>query len=214
MALGLALIVSNLLLRWPPFGQLVYPIADALAKYRSANPVLSWLLAVALSALMWWLTDFWLLALSLVLMLLLFSGQPLKKDGADDVPAQAERLARSIRRYFVPLPFIALLGPWGILLLWWLRFTAIPWRGTINRWLNLYLAQLVGLHFSLVRQSREALQWSLSSGGRRAGSLYTWCLQFLARTQPEIAFTQLWQTFVLMRWQWLIIAVLIRWWLG
>ena len=213
MAIGLALILSQLLLRWPPFGQLVYPIADRLAKTRTEIPWLSLVIAGLLTGLMIWASDWVLVALSFCLMLLLFAGMPLRRNGADDVPAQAERLARSIRRYFVPLPFIAVLGPAGILLLWWLRFSAIPGRQTANRLLNRWLAQLVGLHFSLVRQSREALQWSLSGQGN-SGSLYAWCLQLLARTQPEITFSQLWTTFVHLRWQWLALAVLIRWWLG
>lgn len=213
MALGLALILSQLLLRWPPFGQLVYPIADHLAKTRTRNPWLSIMIALVLTLLVFWLSGRALLILSFVLMLLLFAGLPLRRDGADDVPAQAERLARSIRRYFVPLPFIALLGPAGILLLWWLRFSAMPGRQTVNRLLNRWLAQVVGLHFSLVRQSREALQWSLSGQGG-GGSLYAWCLQLLARTQSDITFAQVWSTFVHLRWQWLLLAVLVRWWLG
>ena len=214
MALGLALLLSNLLLRWPPLGALVYPIADRFAKLRSQWPMLSIALALALTALIWWLEDPWRLALASALMLLLFSGRPLRRDDAPDIPRQAERLGRSIRRYFVPLPFIALFGVWGILLLWWLRFSAFPGRSGINRVVNLRLAQLAGLHFSLVKQSRETLQWALSSSSRSVASLYAWCVQFLARTQGESTFDQHWQTFVMLRWQWLAAAFLVRWWLG
>ncbi|MCH8553497.1 MAG: hypothetical protein LAT62_16285 [Natronospirillum sp.] len=216
MTLGLALLVSTLLLRWQPFGSSVYPIAERLAKGRGTAPVLVLAFAVLLSVAAWYLEGWWRAGLALGMLLLLFAGRPLKPEqgGALAPPEQAELLARSLRRYFVPLPVIALGGIWGVLLLWWLRFTPLPGRHLVNRVLNLRLAQLVGLHYSLVRQSRTSLQWSLSRPGPATGSLYGWCLQFVTRTREELAFSALWKTFVSLRWQWLAIAILIRWWLG
>ncbi|TGG92743.1 hypothetical protein E4656_11450 [Natronospirillum operosum] len=215
MTLGLALLASNLLLRWPWFGSQVYPIAERLAKWRRTLPWLTFLLALLFTAAAWFSGGWWRVVLGGTLMLLLFSGQPLRREEGLEPPAQAERLARSLRRYFVPLPIIAFGGIWGIVVLWWLRFTPVPGRQTINRVLNLRLAQLAGLHYSLVRQSRASLQWSLAGAGKGGqSSLFSWCLQFLARTRDETTFASLWKTFVSLRWQWLAMAVLVRWWLG
>ena len=219
MTLGLALLVSNLLLRWPLLGGQVYPIAERLATWRHTRPWLLWPLGLGLGLACWWLEGWWRASLALLMLLVLFAGRPLRF-GDDRManhltpPEQSEFLARSLRRYFVPLPVIAFGGIWGVLLLWWLRFTPLPGRRGLNRVLNLRLAQLAGLHYSLVRQSRASLQWSLARPGRDAGSLYGWCLQFITRTRDETTFTALWKTFVSLRWQWLAIAVLVRWWLG
>lgn len=147
-------------------------------------------------------------------MVLLFAGRPLRAAGADGLPAQAERLGRSIRRYFVPLPFIAVAGIWGLVALWWLRFAPLPGRQRLNHWLNLGVARLVSVHFSLVRQSRQSLQSAIVPSGQSPQSLYSWSLRWLAQTQDEMPFDQLWKTLVSMRWQWLAVAFLISLWLG
>lgn len=219
MTLGLALLLSNLLLRWPRLGAQVYPIAEHLAKWRQDSAWWLWPLALVLSLACWWLEGWWRAGLALLMLLVLFAGRPLRFGPEQDPdsltpPAQAEYLARSLRRYFVPLPVIAVGGIWGVLLLWWLRFAPLPGRRWLNRVLNLRLAQLAGLHYSLVRQSRASLRWSLTRPGRDAGSLYSWCLQFITRVREETSFAGLWKTFVRLRWQWLALAVLIRWWLG
>lgn len=214
------------MLRWQRFGTAVYPIAEALAKQRQQQPLLSVLLAVLVSLLILLLSGrifalamplepgfFSAAVIATVVLSLLFAGQPLRADGAEAPPAQAELLSRSLRRYFVPLPLIALGGPWALVVLWWLRYAPVPGRQWVNHWLNLWTARLVSVHFSLARESRQSLQWAMLPVGQSPPSLYAWCLQWLLRTQDEMTFPQLWQTLVSIRWQWLLLAVLISLWL-
>ena len=208
--IGIALIISTLIVRWQPVGNLVYPITERMAKVRDRRPWLGMLLAAALSVALWFASGHGQTLLVVLVLMLLFAGRPLSGQRPGDTPEYAERLARSIRRYFVPLPLLALFGLAGVIFLLWLRLGVFPFRQAMNRWLNLTTAQLVGFHWGMMKKSKVALQRSLVVGVGQPKSLLNWCLQFITRVQEEFSFAQIWQAFVLIRWQWLVVAVVIR----
>lgn len=208
--IGFALIISTLIVRWQPVGNLVYPIAERLAKVRDRRPWLGFLMVVGLSAVLWLSEGYAQAGLVVAVLMLLFAGRPLSGQQPGDTPEYAERLARSIRRYFVPLPLIAVFGLGGVLALLWLRLGAFPFRAALNRWLNLTTAQLVGFHWGMMKKSKTALQRSLVIPVGQPRSLLNWCVQFITRVQEDFSFALIWQAFVWIRWQWLVVAVLIR----
>ncbi|MFY0665261.1 MAG: hypothetical protein JXQ97_11590 [Natronospirillum sp.] len=208
--IGIALIISTLIVRWQPVGNLVYPITERMAKVRDRRPWLGFLLVAALSAALWLAIGHVQTALVALVLMLLFAGRPLSGQRLGDTPEYAERLARSIRRYFVPLPLLALFGLGGVIMLLWLRLGSFPFRQAINRWLNLTTAQLVGFHWGMMKKSKVALQRSLVVGAGQPRSLLNWCVQFITRVQEEFSFAQIWQAFVVIRWQWLAVAVVVR----
>lgn len=209
--IGLALVISTFLVRWQPISGLVYPMSQGLVKLRQRYPWLMFIWAGIVSWVLWFAQGVvQALAVTCVL-LFLFAGQPLGNEIANTVDEGAERLARSIRRYFMPLPVLALFGISGVIGLWWLRFGVLPYRSSLNRWFNLTTAQLAGFHWGMMKKSKPALQRSLVIYGTRPASLYDWCLRFLSRVQDDFTWHDVWRTFVWIRWQWWAVAVLALW---
>ncbi len=206
MNVALTLLCISILLRWPPLMGAVYRISLPLAKCQQAMPVVSAAVAAGLVALVVWAPaeHRWLAAP--ILLPLIFAGPRLAPDQAEQPPMQAEQVARVIRRYFVPLPWIGALGVWGILVLWWLRFGWLPRQSAIRRWLNLRTGQLVGLHMTIWRQERQLTEWLLAPRSNRFPSLYHWCGELVSRATIERPFRQLWRTLALLRWQWIAAA--------
>lgn len=214
MNVALTLVCVSILLRWPPLMHAVYRISRPLAKCRDAQPLVAAALSIALVAAVALApaTYRWLVAP--LLLPLIFAGPRLAPDTEDNPPQQAEQVARVIRRYFVPLPWVGALGVWGIVWLWWLRFGWLPRQSVIRRWLNLRTGQLVGLHMMLWRRERQLTDWLLAPRNSRFPSLYHWSGELVSRATSEQSFRQLWRTLALLRWQWIALACGLQLWLG
>lgn len=214
MNVALTLLCISILLRWPPLMTAVYRISQPLAKCQRTWPMVSAAVAVGLVALVVWApaAHRWLVAP--LLLPLIFAGPRLAPGKANSQPMQAEQVARVVRRYFVPLPWVGALGVWGVLVLWWLRFGWLPCQSVIRRWLNLRTGQLMGLHMTVWRQERPLTEWLLTPRISRFPSLYHWCGELVARATAEQSFRRLWQTLALLRWQWILAACGLQVWLG
>lgn len=210
MTIGLALILVTLLLRWPAFAEAVYPISQWVVNLQRRHAGLSAVVGVLPLVLFAVLPPSGRAVLVCLLLPLIFAGTPFFSPLPTDPGAQAERIARVIRRYFVPLPLLATLGIWGLALLWLLRFGWVPRRGAVRRWLNLRTGQLVGIHLMLWRRMRPLTEWMLTPGRQSVVSLYQWSLELVTRTTREYRFRDLWRTLALIRWQWIGATVVLQ----